>query len=167
VRRFKSFSKRYLGLAYVLVVAVVFLAWALHTGKVPIILRQLSGLDGRWLLLSAALLAGYILLRALTLYVYLRSEGAPLNFVKSLAVTGIGQFYSSITPFSSGGQPLEVFAMTRWGIPGPVATAAVSVQFIGFQLALVALGAGLWIITRSHVALFLADWCGSWFWASS
>lgn len=155
MRRIKSLSKRYLGLAYVLVVAFVFVAWALSTGKVRIILRQLSGLDGKWLLLSAGLLAAYILIRALTLYVYLKSEGTKLSFVKSLAVTGIGQFYSAITPSSSGGQPLEVFSMARWGIPGPVATAAVSVQFIGFQLALVLLGAGLWIYTRTHIALYL------------
>jgi len=155
VRKIKSLSKRYLGLAYVLVVAVIFVAWALHTGQVHTILRQLSGLNGRWLLLSAGLLGGYILLRTLTLYVYLKSEGAPLSFVKSLAVTGVGQFYSAITPSSSGGQPLEVFAMARWGVSGPVATAAVSVQFICFQLALVMLGAGLWIFTRAHVALFL------------
>jgi uncharacterized membrane protein YbhN (UPF0104 family) len=45
--------------------------------------------------------------------------------------------------------------MARWGVPGPVATAAVSVQFICFQVALVVLGAGLWIFTRTHVALYL------------
>lgn len=155
MKRIKAFSKRYLGLAYVLVVAFVLVAWAMHTGELPIVLRQLSGLDGKWLLLSAGLLAAYILLRTLTLYIYLKSEGTPLGFGKSLTVTGIGQFYSAITPSSSGGQPLEVFSMARWGIPGPVATAAVSVQFICFQLALVLLGAGLWVFTRTHVALYL------------
>jgi uncharacterized protein (TIRG00374 family) len=155
LKKIKAFSKRYLGLAYVVVVALIFVAWALHTGQVPIILKQLGGLDSKWLWLSAALLAGYILIRSQTLYVYLKSEGTPLPYWKTLAVTGIGQFYSAITPSSSGGQPLEVFSMARWGVPGPVATAAVSVQFICFQLALVVLGAALWIIARAHVALFL------------
>ena len=155
MKKIKAFSKRYLGLAYVIVVAIILVAWAVHTGQLPIVLKQLSGLDGRWLLMSAALLASYILLRTLTLYVYLKSEGTKLGFWKCLTVTGIGQFYSAITPSSSGGQPLEVFAMARWNVPGPVATAAVSVQFIGFQLALVALGAGLWIFTRTQVSLYL------------
>jgi uncharacterized protein (TIRG00374 family) len=155
VRKIKAFSKRYLGLAYVLVVAFVIVAWALHTGELPIVIKQLSGLDGYWLLFSAGLLIGYVLLRAQTLHVYLKSEATPLTFGKCLAVTGIGQFYSAITPSSSGGQPLEVFSMARWGVPGPVATAAVSVQFICFQVALVVLGAGLWIFTRTHVALYL------------
>jgi len=155
VRKIKSLSKRYMGLVYVLVVAFIFVAWALHTGQVPAIMKQLGALDSKWLWLSAGLLVGYILIRALTLYAYLKSEGTPLSYAKSLAVTGIGQFYSAITPSSSGGQPLEIIAMARWDVPGPMATAAVSVQFICFQLALVLLGAGLWIFTRSHVALYL------------
>ena len=155
MRRIKAFSKRYLGLAYVLVVALVFAAWAVHTGQVPIIMKQLRELDARWLWFSGALLLGYILLRAQTLCVFLKSEESPLPFWKALAVTGIGQFYSAITPASSGGQPLEVFSMSRWGVPGPVAIAAVSVQFICFQVALVVLGAALWIAARAHVAIFL------------
>lgn len=152
MRRLGALPKRYLGLAYLLVVAVVFVAWALHTGQVPSMIRQLGQLDGRWIALSAVFLAGYVLLRALTLHAYLVSEKCPVGFWKSLAVTGIGQFYSAITPSSSGGQPLEVFAMARWGVPGPVATAAVSVQFICFQVALIALGAALWLASRAQVA---------------
>jgi uncharacterized protein (TIRG00374 family) len=155
VKRIKAFSKRYMGLAYVLAVAIIFAAWALHTGQLPIIVSQLRALDARWLWLSGALLVGYILLRAQTLCVFLKSEESPLPFWKALAVTGIGQFYSAITPASSGGQPLEVFSMSRWGVPGPVAIAAVSVQFVCYQVALVILGAALWIVARAHVVLYL------------
>jgi uncharacterized protein (TIRG00374 family) len=155
VKKHSSFSKRNLGLAYVLVVAVAFVAWALHSGQMSVIVAQLGGLDARFLWLSVALLLGYLALRALTLYVFLKSEGTPISFVKALAVTGVGQFYSAITPSSSGGQPLEVLSMTRWGVPGMVATAAVSVQFICFQAAMVVLGAALWIACRAQVALIL------------
>ncbi len=155
MKKLKGFSKRYMGLVYVLVVAAAFAAWVIKSGQGPEIIRQLSGLDSRWLWAGAGLLIGYVLVRALTLYAYLAGEGSKISFVKSLAVTGIGQFYSAITPSSSGGQPVEVLAMSRWGVSGPVATAAVTVQFIGFQLALLALGAALWIVTRTHVALYL------------
>ena len=151
----RAFSKRYLGLAYVAVVAVIFAAWAMHTGQVPAMVRQLGELNGRWIAVCGALLAGYLLARALTLQVYLNSEGLSIGFWRSLTVTGIGQFYSAITPSSSGGQPVEVFSMVRWGVPGPVATAAVSVQFICFQAALLALGVVLWIASRTHVAMYL------------
>ena len=140
---------------YVLVVAVIFVAWALHTGQVPTILKQLGGLDARWLFLSAGFLVGYLLLRALTLYVFLRSENSRISYFKAMAVTGMGQFYSAITPSSSGGQPFEVIAMARWGVSATTATAAVSVQFICFQASLVASGVVLWIVTRMHVALYL------------
>lgn len=155
MKKLRSFSKRYMGLAYVLVVAVAFAVWAIKSGQGPKIIRQLSGLDSRWIWAGVGLLICYVLIRALTLHVYLASEGSNISFVKSLTVTGIGQFYSAITPSSSGGQPLEVLSMSRWGVSGPVATAAVTVQFIGFQLALLALGAALWIIDRSQVALHL------------
>ncbi len=125
------------------------------TGQLPTIVKQLGGLDARWLWLSAGLLAGYVLLRALTLHVFLKSENSKISYLKALAVTGVGQFYSAITPSSSGGQPLEVLSMARWGVPATVATAAVSVQFICFQSAVVAISAGLWISTRAHVALYL------------
>lgn len=153
--KLKAISRRNMGLVYVLVVAVIFIVWALHTGQVPTIIKQLSGLDARWLWMSIGLLLGYLLLRALTLFIFLKSEHSAISYWKAMAVTGIGQFYSAITPSSSGGQPFEVIAMARWGVPATVATAAVSVQFICFQASLVFLGVVLWIVTRMHVALYL------------
>jgi uncharacterized protein (TIRG00374 family) len=152
VRQIKPLSKRYMGLAYVIAVAAIFAAWVLKSGRGPAVIAQLRALDARFVCLSAALITGYVLVRALTLYAYLRHEGRPIAFAKALLVTGIGQFYSAITPSSSGGQPFEVLSMRRWGIPAPVATAAVSVQFIFFQAALVALSALLWIFQRAAVA---------------
>lgn len=56
------------------------------------------------------------------------------NLWLSFKTTMIGQYYNLITPFSSGGQPLQVYAMKQDNIPVPKATVVMVNKFIVFQV---------------------------------
>lgn len=59
-----------------------------------------------------------------------------ISFKHSMKLSIIGQFYSAITPASTGGQPAQVLYMKRDGIPMGQATCIVSIKFLGFETGL-------------------------------
>ena len=91
------------------------------------------------------LIALYLAARAVTLVYYLGRQG--VRIALATTPTPLRASASSIppSPSSSGGQPMQVLAMHRLGIPVSTATATVSVKFIGFQCALLVTGLVFWL----------------------
>ena len=53
----------------------------------------------------------------------------------------LGRFYDGITPFSSGGQPMQIYYMTTKGISGAHSSAIVLIRYFGTIFAFTLLGA--------------------------
>ena len=60
----------------------------------------------------------------------------PKNFWRCLRVSVIGQYYSAVTPFASGGQPAQVYYMGKIGVPGGSASSILMVKFLVYQVVL-------------------------------
>lgn len=60
----------------------------------------------------------------------------------------VGQFFSSITPFATGGQPAQVYMMTRMGIDGGTGTSIVILKSVLLQSVLVAYCFVLYLANR-------------------
>ncbi|MBU5313060.1 flippase-like domain-containing protein [Tissierella carlieri] len=56
------------------------------------------------------------------------------NFISSMKLSMIGQYYSSITPFATGGQPAQIYSLVNDGIPLGVATSLLINKFLIYQL---------------------------------
>lgn len=54
----------------------------------------------------------------------------------SIQTTMIGQFFNCITPFSSGGQPMQAIHMMKTGVPFGLASSCLLIKFIVYQLVL-------------------------------
>ena len=50
------------------------------------------------------------------------------------------QFFNAITPFSTGGQPYQIYYLRKQGMSTPMATSVIIQNFIVYQIALVFLG---------------------------
>lgn len=83
---------------------------------------------------------GYFSMEAWNIKTLLNSFGEKVNFISALKYTLIGFFFCAITPGASGGQPLEVYYMTKDKISGGNATIAILIQTCGVQFAVMALG---------------------------
>ncbi len=60
-------------------------------------------------------------------------------FLRSLKVGIIGLYYGAITPFATGGQPIQVVYMRRNNIPVGTATCIVRIKFVVYELSLCAM----------------------------
>ena len=77
------------------------LAAALHSFSPVFMLACL----GCWLV--------YLLMDALSVYCFLRRQGYRLRMMECIHAAVIGLYYCNITPGASGGQPMEMYALSR------------------------------------------------------
>ncbi|MBQ9544226.1 MAG: flippase-like domain-containing protein [Clostridia bacterium] len=132
--------KRMLSILYILVTITVVLIIGVTNNSFAQLGEAFRNFDGWWLALMVACVAGYYLMENYTLWYYLDSEKHTLGFWTSLKVTMIGQYYSALTPFASGGQPVQVYYMHKHGVPVGIGTSAMTVKMILFNIAMVSMG---------------------------
>ena len=76
----------------------------------------------------------YWMLESLSMQLICDSLFRGFSFVKTNIVTVIGQYFNSITPLSSGGQPMQAYYYSRFGLPVEYAMPMLLCRFIVYQL---------------------------------
>lgn len=126
-----------------------------RSGDLPSAWQALIHADRGWVLGALISCAVFILFETLMLHVFYRFQHVQATFSASLIATLIGMFYSGITPAATGGQPMQVVAMSKRKVSGGVTSSALAVKFFCFQSALLMMGAALWLLFRDFVALHI------------
>ena len=97
-------------------------------------------LANKWLiLLCIGLVFCYWILRALSLYFIVRKYKKRIKFKKMFHQTLITQFFNGVTPFATGGEPMQVYSMTRSGVSFSKATLASLINICSFQIVIISL----------------------------
>jgi uncharacterized protein (TIRG00374 family) len=91
----------------------------------------------RWFLVSVALIFIYWSLDGLTLHILTITKSKNYKPIHSFVTAMLGLLYSALTPFSTGGQPFQIYYMNEKGIKPGAAGAVVTVKSIVFQLCMV------------------------------
>lgn len=115
------------------------LGWTVHT----ILQEQTPGqlgaallsADWRVLLLGAPLMALFICCEAKATHSILRALGCPQAFRKCAYYSSVGFFFSTITPSATGGQPAQVVAMKKDGVPAASGALDMLLVTIGYNTA--------------------------------
>lgn len=63
-----------------------------------------------------------------------------INFLKAFFLTMIGQLFNSITPFATGGQPMQAYYMSKMDIDVSSGVATLIAKFIVYQLVVTVYG---------------------------
>lgn len=103
----------------------------------PQILSAIRQVHFRFLMLACFLMAGNWLINAGILRTLFQSNPVPLTWKNAIQLTMVGQYYSAITPFASGGQPAQIFSMSAKRIPVGRAASMLMVKFLLYQIAVV------------------------------
>ena len=97
---------------------------ALFSGGLPI-RRQ-------WLFLCALAMVGFWVFQAFSYQYIARIVAEKTSFWTSLRITLLGEYYSAITPFASGGQPMQIAYYRRYGVAAPKAAMIIAVRYVGY-----------------------------------
>ena len=104
------------------------------------IVNTIFSINKIWLIIAFVFLFIYYGLRALCIKKIARKFKSDYTFKNSLRMVLETNFFHAITPFATGGQPYEVYSLSKTGIK---VTDSISISignFITYQIALVSLG---------------------------
>ena len=113
--------------------------------------KALISSDLRWIGMAFVCYVIYLIFESLGVHVFFLQQGYTIRFGSSVLVSVIGLFYCSVTPAATGGQPMQVFAFKKRGVPSGVSSSALAVKFFCFQVALLGTGILLWILNPQIV----------------
>lgn len=124
--------------AILLIITIVVLFFLLKDNMGEIF-STLSKINLLYLLVAIMLYFAYIISKSYIIYKCV-DEKDKLSFKEAIKHNIITQFFNGITPFSTGGQPMEVYMIAEHNIKVSKATSVTLENFIFYQTALVIYG---------------------------
>ena len=88
-----------------------------------------------YLIIALFMMLGDWIFDGIILNIITRRVHGDVKFLKSLKIAIIGQYYSAITPFFTGGQPVQVYLMSKEDISVPKGSLILFNKFIIYQMA--------------------------------
>ncbi|MCH5324129.1 MAG: flippase-like domain-containing protein [Eubacterium sp.] len=100
------------------------------------IVSSIQQINVGFLLVAMLLMVVYWTMEALQLHAVLQTLSPGQKFYKSLIVAILGQYFNCITPSSTGGQPMQAYYFSKFGVPLSNGVAALLSRFIVYQFVL-------------------------------
>lgn len=129
-------KRKYAIFFYIAVNIVIITVIGLLDPNLKDIGRAFMALKLQWVLGAAACMLVFWAMDALILRYSLAAVFKPWHFKGCMEVTLIGQYYNAVTPFASGGQPAQVYYMSRFGIPAGYSTSVLIIKYLIYQVVL-------------------------------
>lgn len=144
-------KKKIFKIAYIAATFGVILFVGILDPEVKDIGRVMALLSPEWLAASICSMLVFWFSEALLLNYAVGFMHKRQSFWRSLKISLIGQYYSALTPFASGGQPVQVVYMKKDGIPVGSSTSILVLKFLLWQVAVCALAGVALIVNDSRL----------------
>lgn len=122
-----------------IVVAIMFLFGLLVIGlslrdvNFKTLMHDLVNISPYWMFVALICICLYIGIEGYIVKVFMDDRLEGFTFKDALRIPMIEQLFNGITPFSSGGQPAQLFAMLQTGVDGGRASSVLLMKFVLFQ----------------------------------
>lgn len=121
----------------VLIIAVVLLGVVVGNQGINGLLESWGSLDPRWMLAAVACVVVYWVLEAVALHWLTNCLYKGVSFRSTMRTAMIGQLFSALTPFSTGGQPVQLVYMHRDGLDAGGGASVLIIKSIIYQIGLI------------------------------
>ncbi|AVK62772.1 hypothetical protein C5Z26_00835 [Lactobacillus sp. CBA3606] len=112
----------------------VAISWySLRNVQLSHLMADILQLNWWWLLVALGCVGLYYGLEAVVVQKFVRHRYRHYSFKSALRVPLAEQLFNGITPFSSGGQPAQIFVMAQSGIDAGRASSVALMKFVVFQ----------------------------------
>lgn len=121
-------------------IVIIFLGLFIYMLKVDgmeNMIHVLNSVDYRWVVAGLICLIMHWLCESINLHIPIKKMYHDQKFTNSIKVAMIGQLFNNITPFSSGGQPMQAYELNKTGKRVSDSLSAMAIKFIITQTALV------------------------------
>lgn len=86
-----------------------------------------------WLIIGFCCMLSDLVLDTFLIYLFTKSISSTYTMGRAFKVCMVGHLYSAITPFQSGGQPMQIYVMTKQKIDAGNATSTLVQKFFVYQ----------------------------------
>ena len=131
--------------------------------------QVIARIDGAWVAVLVGVIAGVMVIDCLKFCFVNKAVLGKVRPVVAVKTSFLGKFYDGVTPFASGGQPMQIYYMTTKGVRGSASTAIVLIRYFGSMFAFTVLGAAFMIAgaalgvldgVSGRTLLMVAGWVG-------
>lgn len=123
---------------FLLLLSVFVVILLFSIGDIQAIIDQFNAIKNGnnyiWLLIAIALVLVYFILWPLSQCIYAKALKTNATFFDSYLIGNSEHFYNGITPFSTGGQPFQIYSYTKRKVTTANATGIVLASFVTFML---------------------------------
>lgn len=126
--------------AFVLLAVTLVILYFVLKDDFHSIIDNLLKMNLWWFLVALLCYVLYIVFKSLAFQITVKQEKKEVTFKRSIIHNMIIQFFNGITPFSTGGQPMEVYMLKKQGIRYSRGVNIILQTFIFYQTALVLYG---------------------------
>lgn len=146
----KSTIKYILNISFVLIVSFLAIYLALKDNFNEIV-GYIFKSDYRFLLAIFGILALFVLVRSLILFVFARLFTRDYKYTEAIAVHFIGVFYGAVTPGGQGGEVMQAYTYKKQGLQISSAVSALAMHSILYQIILIIYGSISLIVKYSFI----------------
>ncbi len=139
MKKFVEKNKNIINIIVLICITFIVLYLALKDDFKAIV-NHILNLKIGFLLLAFLMVIIYWLLRSLALHRFTKKIKKDNKYLSSLQLMIRTQFFNAITPFSTGGQPYQIYYLSKQGLGTTLSTSIILQNFIVYQIALVILG---------------------------
>ncbi len=127
-------SKNKLAALVMFAIGAGIFAWESRHTNLKHMMHQLAHLNWWWILVGMIMMLGSWLIETVIVQVFVRQEHVRLPFREAIRVPLVEQLFNAITPFSTGGQPAQLYALLQSGVEGGRASSVLLMKFVVYQL---------------------------------
>lgn len=153
----KEWKKKLFSALFFIAVFLLTFWYVLHEDNPKEVLYYLSTAELGYIVPAVFFVIAFILGESVVIHYLLKALGTASKFFHCCLYSFIGFFYSAITPSASGGQPMQMLAMHRDGIPGAVSAVVLGIVTVTYKLVLVLIGLAVLIIRPASVMVYLEE----------
>lgn len=121
----------------IIVIFVGLFVYMVNVDGLDNIIELLNNVEYKWVLAGLVCLFVYWMCDIFTLHIPIKRIYKDQPITNSIKVAMLGQLFNNITPFSSGGQPIQAYELTKTGKRVSDSLSAMAIKFIVTQTALV------------------------------
>ncbi len=118
------------GLAFLMLLASLFLL-----GEREALIQAFGSIRFSYVLLALGLMVIYWLCEAYAIQVITDKVCPGQRYRNTFKTTLIGQYYNCVTPLASGGQPMQAFYMSKYGVPASASISILMSRLILYHIA--------------------------------
>ena len=122
---------------FIIAIFTVLLVYMIKVDGLDNIIKILKTVDYKWVTLGLMCLMIFWICEAINLHIPIKKMYKNQKFSNSIKVTMIGLLFNNITPFATGGQPMQAYELTKTGKRVSDSLSALVIKFIIAQTALV------------------------------